>query len=92
MKKLRSLHRIMVAVFPLLVIVCSYTHGRAQNARNGENSRQAVRAFVTNWGGTDVSVIDPERGRLIANIKTGSQPHGVAIAPDGRAGLRLERR
>src|SRR5215216_3323703 len=84
MTKLRT-HKLISTVFPLLGMVCSYTLGKAQTVTNPENSPQAVRAFVTNWAGTDVSVIDPERGRLIANIKTGSQPHGVAIAPDGRA-------
>lgn len=42
-----------------------------------------VRAYVTNFGGDGVSVIDPIAGTLIAHIKTGKKPHGVAIAPDG---------
>src|SRR5215471_5007915 len=65
-------------IFVSLAFVLSATSGYAQDVRS-------VRAFVTNFGGDGVSVIDPESGRSIANIKTGSLPHGVAIAPDGKA-------
>lgn len=68
----------------LLALVIGVTTSSAQDENRKEYST-AVRAFVTNFGGDGVSVIDPERGRLIANIKTGSKPHGVAIAPDGKA-------
>ena len=29
-------------------------------------------------------MIDPQQGELLATIKTGGKPHGVAIAPDGK--------
>ncbi|MBI4613479.1 MAG: hypothetical protein HY720_07710, partial [Planctomycetes bacterium] len=45
----------------------------------------AVRAYVTNFGGDGISVIDPYAGRLVGHVRTGSKPHGVAIAPDGEA-------
>jgi YVTN family beta-propeller protein len=40
---------------------------------------------VTNFGGDGVSVIDPEGGRLVAQVRTGAKPHGAVIAPDGSA-------
>src|SRR5260370_41995827 len=86
--KMRTRHILRSSIAPVLVLLAlmiGVAISRAQDNKNREESSRAVRAFVTNWGGTDVSVIDPERGRLIASIKTGSQPHGVAIAPDGRA-------
>ncbi|MCH8212267.1 MAG: beta-propeller fold lactonase family protein, partial [Planctomycetes bacterium] len=50
-----------------------------------DRASESVRAYVTNFAGDGISVIDPAAGRLIAHIKTGSKPHGVAIAPDGDA-------
>lgn len=46
---------------------------------------QRIRAFVTNYGGDGVSVIDPYAARLISQVSTGRKPHGAAIAPDGSA-------
>jgi YVTN family beta-propeller protein len=46
---------------------------------------KTIRAYITNFGGDGISVIDPEGGRLVAHVRTGAKPHGVAIAPDGSA-------
>ena len=46
---------------------------------------KAVRAYITNFGGDGVSVVDPVKGVLVADIPTGAKPHGGVIAPDGRA-------
>lgn len=75
----------MAPVLILLALLIGVTANKAQDTENREGNSRAVRAFVTNFGGDGVSVVDPERGRLIVNIKTDSHPHGVAIAPDGRA-------
>ena len=61
---------------------------RALGDAGGQQSRsvgKAVRAYITNFGGDGVSVVDPINDVLVANIPTGAKPHGVAIAPDGRA-------
>jgi len=42
-----------------------------------------VLAYVTNFGGDGVSVVDPAKGLIVGHIKTGAKPHGVAITPDG---------
>ncbi len=85
MRKRRILRSSVASIFVLLALVIGVKTSSAQDNENRKEYSKAVRAFVTNFGGDGVSVIDPEHGRLIANIKTGSQPHGVAIAPDGRA-------
>src|SRR5512139_2125326 len=66
----------------LLLAVSSLVHYAAP--AKAEDAR-AIRAFVTNFEGGSVSVIDPQNGQVVANIKTGLKPHGVAIAPDGKA-------
>ncbi|HVS61892.1 MAG TPA: hypothetical protein VMT85_00180 [Thermoanaerobaculia bacterium] len=48
-------------------------------------TERSVRAYVTNFGGDGISVIDPSAHRLVAEVATGDKPHGVAIAPDGTA-------
>lgn len=42
-----------------------------------------VRAYVTNFDGEEVSVIDVKDEMEISRIHTGQKPHGVAIAADG---------
>lgn len=42
-----------------------------------------LRAFVTNFEGEKISVIDLKDQKEIAQITTGRKPHGVAIAHDG---------
>jgi len=64
---------------PLLVISCA-----AFAAEQGaEAAASQVRAYVTNFAGDGVTVIDPVMGLRITDIATGSKPHGVAVAPDG---------
>src|SRR5215472_15386566 len=69
----------------LLVLAVGNVPYIEQKASGSSDSSKAVRAFVTNFGGDGISVVDPQAGQLITNIKTGSQPHGIAIARDGRA-------
>lgn len=68
-----------------LALVCVVAPGMAQDVKSPRSSFKAVRAFVTDFGGEGVSVIDPETGQSIAEIRTGAKSHGVAIAPDGKA-------
>jgi len=42
-----------------------------------------TRAYVANFGGDGISVVDPVERKLVGQIRTGSKPHGVAIAPNG---------
>lgn len=44
-----------------------------------------LKAYVTNFDGGSVTAIDLTRGRVVREIPTGANPHGVAIAPDGHA-------
>ena len=41
------------------------------------------RAYVTNFDGDGISVVDLDRRAVIATVETGRKPHGVAVAPDG---------
>jgi len=41
------------------------------------------RAYVTNFDGDGISVVDLDRRAVIATVKTGRKPHGVVVAPDG---------
>ena len=56
-----------------------------ESASSPAAADRAVRAYVTNYAGEGVSVIDPASGKRIAEVATGSKPHGVAVAPDGSA-------
>ena len=69
----------------LLTALVAGITASVQAADESSLSAQAVRAYVTNFGGNGISVVDPVRGVLVANIATGEKPHGVAIAPNGRA-------
>lgn len=44
---------------------------------------QTWRAYVTNFDGDGISVVDLAGRTIIATVKTGRKPHGVAVAPDG---------
>ena len=44
----------------------------------------ATRAYVTDFGGSEISVVDVVARKRIASISTPLGPHGIAIAPDGR--------
>ncbi len=41
-------------------------------------------AYVTNFQGSSVSVINTTQDKVIATIKTPAGPHGLAASPDGR--------
>lgn len=43
------------------------------------------RAYVTNEGSNDVSVVDVETEVVVATVPVGLAPRGVAIAPDGQS-------
>jgi len=45
-----------------LALVWSVTSALAQDAKNTGDSSRMVRAFVTNFGGAGVSVIDVQKG------------------------------
>jgi predicted alpha-1,2-mannosidase len=53
----------------------------------GEEPRDAVlsdgRLYVTNRGSGSVTVIDTATQRVLATIKTGNGPNGIALGPDG---------
>jgi YVTN family beta-propeller protein len=45
----------------------------------------AQNAYITNAGSDTVSVINTaKRNRVIATIRVGDHPYGVAVSPDGR--------
>lgn len=76
----------ILAMIAFLVLMASGSALTAvQKAETHDGSSKLVRAYVTNFAGDGVSVIDPGNRQLITHIKTGSKPHGVAIAPDGRS-------
>lgn len=52
-------------------------------ADEGSPGGSRLRAYVTNFEGEKISVIDLKDQKEIAQIKTGQKPHGVAIAHDG---------
>jgi YVTN family beta-propeller protein len=76
---------IRLFIFASLLATLPAMYGFTRNGQDVEGRASANRAFVTNFGGDGVSVIDLENTRLVTHIKTGSLPHGVAIAPDGKA-------
>jgi len=43
----------------------------------------AVVAYVSNFGGNNVSVLDTSTNRVVAIVTVGSGPHGVAVNPAG---------
>lgn len=88
--KLQSKHHSILACLLLMSVLgrMSTVQGQAiARSEDGgvESAEQVVRAYITNFGGDGVSVVDPINCRLISHIPTGIKPHGVAIAPDGNA-------
>lgn len=53
----------------------------ASTARAGHD---AMRVYVTNSKGDDVTVIDPSTMKVVGSIKTGANPHGLVASPDRR--------
>ena len=41
-------------------------------------------AYITNCDSNNVSVIDTATNKVTANVPVGSEPYGVAVAPDGK--------
>jgi len=41
-------------------------------------------AYVSNFQGASISVIDVARGKVVATIQTPAGPHGLTASPDGR--------
>ncbi len=80
-----SLIVISTLTYTSLTLVWHIAPSMACEAKTCEDFSRAVRAFVTNFDSEGISVVDPEKGRSITNIKTGYKSHGVAIAPDGKA-------
>lgn len=73
--------------FLALLIILSAFFAQASMAQSTENTKQtatAVRVFVTNYEGDGITVIDADKGLPVAQIATGTHPHGVAISPDGK--------
>ncbi|HRZ64550.1 MAG TPA: YncE family protein [Spirochaetia bacterium] len=48
------------------------------------SSPDGSRAYVSNWVSEDVCVIETSSRRILARIKTGGTPRGLAPSPDGR--------
>lgn len=67
----------------LAVLLSSATASAAEPAGSGATG--LLRAYVTGFDSGTVSAIDVESGQVVKEIATGTKPHGVAIAPDGRA-------
>src|SRR2546426_12053672 len=57
---------------PILALVCL------------SQARAAPFAYVPNERSGTVSVIDTASDRVVATIKTGGKPRGIAASPDGR--------
>lgn len=83
MKALYFSHRARILGLAWCAVVVGGAPASAQ-AEEGPGPATSVRAFITNYDGTGISVVDPEAGQLIAHIETGHRPHGVTMAPDGR--------
>ncbi len=64
-----------IALLPVLFLSASVLAG--------QESPTAVRAYVTHFGASDISVIDLATRQRIAVITTGARPHGLAISPRG---------
>src|SRR5512142_1637143 len=45
---------------------------------------QSGRCYITNFDSEGISVIDLTSREKIADVRTGRNPHGVAVSPDGR--------
>ena len=75
-----------VAVLILTLISASSALGAESESSTAKSAPgQAIRAYITNFEGDGVSVIDTSQSQVIAQIRTGVKPHGVAIAPNGEA-------
>jgi YVTN family beta-propeller protein len=46
--------------------------------------REAVRTYITNFGGDGVSVVDPAKNEVTHTLKVGQSPHQLTCTPDGQ--------
>lgn len=92
MRRNRSGRRLRVRRLVAGLLSESALAGASASGEAPGSGGKGVRTYVTHFGASDISVIDPYERRRIATIPTGRQPHGVATAPDGAAVVRLERR
>lgn len=67
--------RLLVTAFGLAVIAGLSAAWAAE--------QRSWRAYVTNFDGDGISVVDLDRRMVVATIPTGRKPHGIAVAPDG---------
>lgn len=65
------------------VLLATLVGGQLVFAGESSVGSSRLRAYVTNFEGEEISVIDVKDQKEIAQIKTGHKPHGVAIAQDG---------
>ena len=73
------------ALCALAILSLLSAFGGVPALASGSNDSLMVRAYITNFGGDGITVVDPMEGRVVGHIKTGTKPHGVAIAADGTA-------
>jgi YVTN family beta-propeller protein len=64
-------------------LLATLVGGHLVFAGESSSGSSRLRAYVTNFEGEKISVIDLKDQKEIAQIKTGQKPHGVAIAQDG---------
>src|SRR5262249_11779379 len=53
------------------------------SAARAQQVRAADRVYVTNFDADFISVIDTASHSKLADVRTGKNPHGVAVSPDG---------
>lgn len=69
------MHRVLY----ILTLSVNFTsHTLSQSTGNHEKM-----AFVANFGGDTISAVDLDTAEVVATIRTGNQPHGIVVAPDG---------
>lgn len=66
----------------LLLTMCALAGGLFA-ARFADAAEPALLAYVTEFGGDGVTVVDVRDGTVVAHVATGRKPHGVAATPSG---------
>src|SRR6266508_33787 len=64
-------------------LVTVFTNGIPSQSRDVIVGPCAVVAYISNFGGNNVSVLDTSTNRVVAIVTVGSGPHGVAVNPAG---------
>lgn len=75
--KIRSILATLISAICLALLLLA-------TARGAEPLLSAEMVYVTNFDDNFISVIDAKTHRKVADIRTGSKPHGVTVTPDGR--------